>query len=87
MRSFLHFLSIDFYYQFYYEEQLFRTLKSPKLEYLATHLCKKKIHTPFENHICTDKLEECFFEKNFFFKDIHFFHEKLILYFFSSVII
>ena len=79
---------------------LWRTLKSPKLKYLETHLVKKNTAHRFEDHICTNKLKEFFFRKIFFsrtwsfFHDcktfylgLIFFHKKLILYFFSSVII
>ena len=42
------------------------TLKSLKLKYLDNHLFKKNSAHGFEDHIRTNKLEECFFQKKIF---------------------
>ena len=68
----LNFLSIEFYW-FYCEKQFFGTLKSPKLKYLENHPLKKIPAQRFEDHIRTNKLEEFFFSKNVFFKDLELF--------------
>ena len=44
----------------------FGALKSRKLKYLETHLFKKNSAHRFEDHICTNKLEEFFCRKCFF---------------------
>ena len=44
----------------------FGALKSRKLKYLETHLFKKNFAHRFEDHICTNKLEEFFCRKCFF---------------------
>ena len=77
----------------------FGALKSRKLKYLETHLFKKNSAHRFEDHICTNKLEELFFENNlfqglgvFFATEkplilASFFQQKINFLLFSSVII
>ena len=41
VRKVLDFLSFEYFWGFCYEEQLLRTVKSPIVKYLRTHLFKK----------------------------------------------
>ena len=96
----LFFLSIEFYLLFYGEEQFFGTIKSLKVKYLKTHLFQKISAHHFWKLYLPNWAGQIFFLKNIFFKDLelfswlknhkfgcHFFPQKLILYFFSKVII
>ena len=47
------------------EEPFFGNLKSQKHKYFENHLFKKTSAHRFQNHICTNELEE-FFSKNLF---------------------
>ena len=91
----LTFCRSSFIDNFIVKNNFFGTLKKSKVKNLETHLLKKNPAHRFEDDICTNKLKEIFFRKNFFsgtwsfFRDckttdlgLSFFHS-----FFSSVII
>ena len=73
---FVFFLSVEFYYKIYCEEQFFGTLKLPKLKYPKTHLLffKKNPHTVLKIMSPQISWKEFFSKKSFsrtwsFFRD------------------